>query len=65
MNHVRRFWGAALACVVFVAGCAPLQTRTPPGAVAAPDGIETTLYLIGDAGEPLRRGDPVLAAEGA
>jgi hypothetical protein len=29
---------------------------------AAPDEIETTLFLIGDAGEPLRRGDPVLAA---
>jgi hypothetical protein len=34
----------------------------PPGAAAAPDEIETTLFLIGDAGEPRRRGDPVLAA---
>jgi hypothetical protein len=54
--------GAALASVVFLAGYAPLQTQIPAGAVDAPDGIETTLYLIGDAGEPLRRGDPVLAA---
>src|SRR5688572_26164393 len=59
---VRAWRGAALAAAVFVAACAPVRTPLPPGTAATPDEIETTLFLIGDAGEPLRRGDPVLAA---
>jgi hypothetical protein len=47
---------------VLVAGCAPPRLPLPPGTAAAPDEIEATLFLIGDAGEPVRRGDPVLAA---
>ena len=59
---VRPRRGALLALAVFAVACAPSRTQAPPGAAAAPDEIETTLFLIGDAGEPLRRGDPVLAA---
>src|SRR5687767_6436550 len=59
---VRSWRGWALAAAVAVAACAAPRTHMPPGVAAAPDEIETTLFLIGDAGEPLRRGDPVLAA---
>ena len=51
-----------LAAAVVVAACTPPRLPLPPGAGASPDEIDTTLFLIGDAGEPLRRGDPVLAA---
>ena len=54
-----RRWALAGA---FVAACAPPRLPLPPGTAAAPDEIETTLFLVGDAGEPVRRGDPVLAA---
>lgn len=52
----------ALGGIVVLAACAPMRPTTPPGALAPPDEIETSLFLIGDAGVPLRRGDPVLAA---
>jgi hypothetical protein len=59
---VRPWRHAALAAAVVIAACVPPRAATPPGTPAASDEIETTLFLIGDAGEPLRRGDPVLAA---
>jgi hypothetical protein len=59
---VRSWRRAALAAAVFITACAPPRTPLPPGAAAAPGEIETTLFIIGDAGEPLRRGDPVLVA---
>jgi hypothetical protein len=59
---VRSWRGGALALAVVAAGCVASRAPMPPGAAATPDEIETTLFLIGDAGEPLRRGDPVLAA---
>lgn len=59
---IRSWRGRTLAAVVFVVACAPVRMPMPPGAAAIPDEIETILFLIGDAGEPLRKGDPVLAA---
>jgi hypothetical protein len=58
VRHARSFILAA----VTVAACAPPRPLPPPGVAAAPDEIETTLFITGDAGEPVRRGDPVLAA---
>ena len=55
-------WRRWALASVLVAACAPPRAPLPPGTAAAPDEIETTLFLIGDAGEPVRRGDPVLAA---
>jgi hypothetical protein len=57
-----RSWRRWALVAAFVLACAPARLPLPPGAAAPPDEIETTLFLIGDAGEPLRRGDPVLAA---
>src|SRR5919109_1917786 len=58
VRHARSFILAA----VTVAACAPPRPLPPPGVAAAPDEIETTLFITGDACEPIRRGDPVLAA---
>jgi hypothetical protein len=58
---VRYARGLVIALVV-VAACAAPRPPLPPGVAAAPDEIETTLFITGDAGEPVRRGDPVLAA---
>src|SRR5919108_5066924 len=57
---VRFSRGVAIA--VLVSACGPPRSLPPPGVAAAPDEIETTLFITGDAGEPVRRGDPVLAA---
>ena len=55
-------WRRWCLAALVVTACAPSRLPLPPGAAASPDEIDTTLFLIGDAGEPLRRGDPVLAA---
>ena len=55
-------WRRWAVAGVLVAACTPPRAPLPPGTAAAPDEIETTLFLIGDAGEPVRRGDPVLVA---
>jgi hypothetical protein len=57
----QRKFAVALAAVV-IAACAAPRPLPPPGVAAVPDEIETTLFITGDAGEPVRRGDPVLAA---
>ena len=52
LKAVRRLWLAVVAGAVMTAACA----GPPPPADLAPDEIETTLFLIGDAGEPDPRG---------
>lgn len=53
------------ACVSWLAGvvvsCAP-QPQTPVPATPPATDVETTLYLIGDAGRPDRDGEPVFIA---
>jgi hypothetical protein len=58
--HRLRF-AAALA---LVAGCSVAHPLSQPAAMPAPDDVETTLFLIGDAGNPAPRpeGEPVLRA---
>jgi calcineurin-like phosphoesterase family protein len=56
-------WGApALLCVLACAG-APPPTPAPVPALS-PEEIETSVYLIGDAGDPDAKGEPVLEALG-
>lgn len=53
----------ALLLALLAAGCAQhiLPAATPSG-IVAPEELETSLFLIGDAGEPRAGGEPVLIA---
>jgi hypothetical protein len=54
---------AALALLVLSAGCSRVIREPEPLAPAVePSAIETSLFLIGDAGAPNNDGEPVLAA---
>jgi len=53
---------ARLAALLALAACGAAHPLTPPVAAPAPDAIAGTLLLIGDAGNPSRKGDPVLEA---
>jgi Calcineurin-like phosphoesterase len=49
--------------LLFVVACAGAPPPTPaPVPALPPDEVETSLYLIGDAGAPKRSGEPVLQA---
>jgi len=52
-----RILGAAL-----VAACAGISPAVPPAPVVTTAAVETTLFLIGDAGAPAPEGEPVLRA---
>jgi len=51
-----------LAWVGLVAACAGARPAVTPAPVPAGAGVETTLFLIGDAGAPAPGGEPVLHA---
>jgi hypothetical protein len=53
---------SALLCVLACAGAPPPTPAPVP--VLPPEEVETSLYLIGDAGDPDPRGEPVLEALG-
>ena len=59
---VRSWCAVSLTVALVTTGCAPPRAHVPPVPGVSADEVETTLFLIGDAGEPLRSGDPVLAA---
>jgi len=52
------------AALALVAGCGVAHPATQPVAMPAPDDVETTLFLVGDAGKPAPppQGEPVFRA---
>jgi hypothetical protein len=61
VNLRSRVWGAS--ALLWVLACAGAPPPTPvPVPTLPPEEVETSLYLIGDAGNPDPRGEPVLEA---